>query len=109
MYSSLLFDFAPLAVIIYFHHMSFKNDFRKMNQYATNSQNSNSEQNLENSYLQQEEHKQPRTTESSAPQEILLLDKVLLENDDNQMLHSPHSSAVNSSLIRSLKACPAAS
>ena len=28
MYSSLMFDFAPLAVIIYFHHMSFKNDNR---------------------------------------------------------------------------------
>ena len=39
----------------------------------------------------------------------MLLDRVLLENDENQMLHSPRSSAVNSSQIRSLKACPAAS
>ena len=39
----------------------------------------------------------------------MLLDRVLLENDENKMLHSPCSSAVNSSQIRSLKACPAAS
>ena len=39
----------------------------------------------------------------------MLLDRVLLENDENQALHTPRSSAVNSSQIRSLKACPAAS
>ena len=27
-WTSLVFDFAPLSVIIYFHHKSFKNDFR---------------------------------------------------------------------------------
>ena len=36
-YSSLLFDFAPLSVIIYFHHKSFKNDTRSRSMVATGS------------------------------------------------------------------------
>ena len=35
-YSSLLFDFAPIAVIIYFHHKSFKNDIRSRSQNESN-------------------------------------------------------------------------
>ena len=34
MWTSLVFDYAPLQVIIYFHHKSFKHDTRVDNQMS---------------------------------------------------------------------------
>ena len=68
-----------------------------MNQLGSNSQISTTEQDIENSPAQQEDQRR-MTTDSSAPQDVLLLDTVLLENDENQMIkQTPRSSAVNSS------------
>lgn len=107
LWTSLLFDFAPIIVIIYFHHKSFKKDTRR-NFDGHSSMVASSERETENMSPCNDERPELRPTDGSDMQEVMMMDRVNFGSEENALIS--RSSAVNSSsLVKSLVAVPGAS